>query len=149
MPVNLIANSKITRHSNAVAAGTTVITPSAAIDMAGYESVTFLVPFGAISAGAVTSIEVHCSSDNGVVDTFTALVGSKVVVTDADDNKVASIDVIRPPERYVKCIVNRATANAVVDAIIAIQTGANLLPVTAEATTVGNEVHQAPAEGAA
>lgn len=149
MPFNLVANSKITRHSNAVAAGTSVITPSTAIDMAGYESVTFLVAFGTITAGAVTSIEVHCSSDGGAVDTYTALAGSNVAVTDANDNKIAAIDVIRPPERYVKCIVNRATQNAVVDAIIAIQTGAKSLPVTADATIVGNEVHQSPAEGAA
>jgi hypothetical protein len=149
MPLNLVANSKITRHSNAVAAGQTVITPGTAIDMAGFESVTFLVAFGAITASAVTSIEVHCSSDDGAGDAYTALAGSNVVVTDANDNKVAAIDVIRPPERYVKCIVNRATADAAVDAIIAIQTGAKSLPVTADATIVGNEVHQSPAEGAA
>lgn len=149
MPLNLVANSKITRHSNAVAAGQTVITPDTAIDMAGFESVTFLVAFGEITASAVTSIEVHCSSDDGEEDAYTALAGSNVVVTDANDNKVAAIDVIRPPERYVKCIVNRADEDAAVDAIIAIQTGAKKLPVTADATIVGNEVHQSPAEGAA
>ena len=149
MPSNLVANSKIVRHSNAVAAGTSTITPSAAIDMAGFESVTFLVAFGTITASAVTSIEVHCSSDDGVGDSYTAMLGTNVAVADTDDNLVAVVDVVRPAERYVKCIVNRGTANAVVDGIIAIQTGAKSLPVTADATTVGNEVHQAPAEGTA
>lgn len=149
MPINLLANSKITRHSNAVAAGVTTITPVTAIDMAGYDSCTFLVAFGVIDASAVTSIEVHCSSDDGAVDTYTAVLGTNVVVSATDDNKIASIDVVRPPERYLKCIVNRATADSTVDAIIAIQTGAKALPVTADTTTVGNEVHQSPAEGAA
>lgn len=149
MPSNLVANSKITRHSDAVAAGTTVITPSAGIDMAGFESITFIVAFGTITASAVTSIEVHCSSDDGAVDTYTAIAGSNVTVAATDDNKLAIVDVVRPPNQWVKCIVNRGTANAVVDGIIAIQTGPKTLPVTASSTTVGNEVHQQPAEGAA
>lgn len=149
MPVNLIANSKIIRHSNAVAGGTTVITPDSGIDMSGFESVTFLVAFGAIAPTAVTSIEVHCSSDDGYMDPYTAIAGSNEAITDANDNLVAAIDIVRPPERYVKCIVNRGTANAAVDAIVAIQTGSKKLPVSASATTVGNEVHQQPAEGTA
>jgi hypothetical protein len=46
--------------------------------------------------------------------------------------------------------VDRGTANAVIDGIIAIQYNANVEPVTHDSTTVvGSEFHHAPAEGTA
>lgn len=149
MPTGVLNNCKITKHNNAAAAGTSVITPSAGIDMAGYENCLFLASFGTITTGAVTSIEVHGSDDDGAVDTYTALLGTNVVVADDKDNKIVTVEVLKPTCRYLKCIVNRATQNAVLDGIIAIQTAPRSLPVTASSTTVGNEVHGSPAEGAA
>lgn len=150
--MNLSKNAKITRHSNAVAAGTSTITPSSGIDMANFESCIFIVSMGTITASAVTSIEVHASSDDGASDSYTALTGTNVAIAADDDNQVFYVEVHKPvpSNRYLKCIVNRATANAVLDGIIAIQTGAKKLPVTHDSTTVGGgELHVSPAEGTA
>jgi len=144
--MNLLNNNKLTRVNNAVAAGTTDV-ESASVDMKSFESVTFLVAFGAITATAVTSVKVQQSADDS---TFNDLAGTGVTVADDDDNQVVAVEVHAPLDRYVRCVVDRGTANAVVDGIIASQSGPDAAPVTHDATTVvDTEVHHAPAEGTA
>ncbi len=148
--MNLSGDVKITRHSDAVAAGATVITPSGGIDMQNFEGCLFIAALGTIVAGAATSIEVHQSSDDGSADAYTALLGSKVTIADDDDDKVFWVDVWRPRERYIKLIVNRATQNATLDGIVALQYAPRSKPITHDATTVGGgELHVSPAEGTA
>lgn len=147
MAFQLSKNSKLTRHSNAVAAGTTDVEPTG-IDTAGFESCLFAVSFGTITSGAVTSIKLQQSTDNS---SFADLEGTAVTVADTDDNKVFWLDIHRPRERYIRCVVDRGTANAVVDSILAIQyNGVRVAPPTHDATTVGGgEAHSSPAEGTA
>lgn len=147
--MNFGKDSKITVLSNAVAAGTTDI-DSGSIDMQDFENVIFLIQFGAITSGAVTSVKAQQSSDDGSSDSFADLEGTGQTVADTDDDKLFGIEIIRPRERYVKAIVDRATQNAVVESIIAIQYNARKLPTTHDATTVGGfETHDSPAEGTA
>ena len=55
-----------------------------------------------------------------------------------------------PQERCLRCVIDRGTANAVIDGVIALQYLAKTEPVTHDATTVvGSEFHHAPAEGIA
>jgi len=137
---------KTTRVSNAVAAGTSDI-DSSSVDMRGYEGVRFTVLFGTITAAAVTSIKAARSTDDSA---FNDLLGTAITVADDDDNKAFVLDVWRPGERYVRCTVDRATQNAVVDGIIAEQYGPRVLAPTNDATTVGGqEVHASPGEGTA
>ncbi|NQU38201.1 MAG: hypothetical protein HQ526_11490 [Actinobacteria bacterium] len=146
---NLTKQGKVTRVSNAVVAGTTDIN-SSSIDMQGFDAVTFYVCFGAITASAVTSVKAQQSSDDAAADAFADLLGTGITVADDDDNQVVALEVNEPRERYVRCVVDRGTANAVVDSIIAVQTRAGVEPVTHDSTTVvGSEWHHAPAEGTA
>jgi len=146
--MNLTKDSKFTRVSNAVAAGTSTIN-SGIIDMLGYESVTFQVCFGAIVASAVTSVKAQqdtAAAMGGAAD----LLGTSITVADDDDNGVILLEVHAPRERYVRCVVSRATQNSTVDSIVAIQTGPKEAPVTQDATSVaGHEFHLAPAQGTA
>jgi len=145
--MNLSKNCKITRHSNAVAAGTTDITPSSGIDMQGFEGCLFIVEMGTITSSAVTSIKVQQSADDS---SYADLEGTSVTIADDDDNQIFYIDVIKPSDRYLKLIVDRGTANAVVDGITAIQYGARKAPTTHDSTTVGGgETHVSPDEGTA
>lgn len=146
--VNLGKNVKITRVSNAVAAGTTDVNCST-LDMQGWEGVMFIAGFGAITATAVTSIKAQQGAESDLSDAAD-LEGTGVSVADDDDNQLAWLDIYRPTERYVRAVVDRGTANAVIDFVIAIQYGAKKAPVTHDATTVsGGEVHVSPAEGTA
>lgn len=146
---NLAKNCKIQRVKVAQAAGTSDIT-SDAVDMQGFEACMFIVEFGAIVSGAVTSVKAQQSSDNGSSDTYADLTGTSVTVADTDDNKVAYLDVVRPKERYLKCIVDRGTQNATVDSMLAILYNPRVKPPTHDSSTVlGGEVHVSPAEGTA
>lgn len=132
-----------------VAAGTTDLT-SEAVDMAGFEGVRFICGFGAITAGAATSVKAQQSSDDGASDAYADLEGTAITVADDDDNQVTIIDVFRPRERYLKHVVDRGTQNAVVDFLIAELYGARQEPTTDDtATVVAREVHLSPAEGTA
>lgn len=148
---NLSNAIDIIRHNNAAAAATTDVTPSTAVDMAGYEGCIFIFLFGTITSGAVTSCKVQQSSDSGgSPDGFSDLEGSAVTVADDDDNQVVVIDVYRPTKRYLLGIIDRGTQNAVVDGILAIPYGARTQPVPhSSATVVSVEVHASPDEGTA
>ena len=146
--MNLSKNTKLTRVSNAVAAGTTDIN-STVIDMQNFEGVQFLVAFGAITAGAVTSIKVQQGAQSDLSDAAD-LEGTAVAVADDDDNKLFYLDVFRPRERYVRLVVDRETQNAVLDGIFAQQYGPRTMPTIHDSTTVGGgETHASPAEGTA
>lgn len=146
MANNISNQIKTTRVMNAVAAGTTDQN-SSSVDMSNFEGVRFIAAFGAITAGAVTSVKVAQSADDTNWDD---LLGSAVTVADDDDNQVVVIDVWRPIDRYIRCTIDRGTQNAVIDGVIAEQYGARVLPTTDDSTTVvSREIHTSPAEGTA
>lgn len=139
---------KVTRVMNAVAAGTSDQN-SSVIDMQGWDGVTFIAAFGAITSGAVTSVKVQQGTDGTVTDAAD-LEGTAVTVADDDDNQVAIVEVYRPRERYVRLVVDRGTQNAVIDGVIAIQYNGRKQPSTHDSTTViSAESHNSPAEGTA
>ncbi len=140
---------KVIRVMNGVVAGTSDQT-SSAIDTAGYDGVKIYTLFGEITGGAVTSVKVQQSSDDGSVDTYADLEGTSITVADDDDNQLVVHDIYRPRERYLKVVVDRHTQNAVIDGIVAVLYGARSLPPTNDATTVvSREFHASPAEGTA
>lgn len=141
---------KVTRVSNAVAAGTTDIEASS-VNMAGWDGVVFVALFGTLTATQVTTLKAQQSSDDGVADGFSDLAGTATgPMADDDDNQVAMLDIVRPGKQYVRPVIDRGTANAVVDGILAIQYRARSVPTTQDATTVAfTEQHHAPAEGTA
>lgn len=141
---NLSANVKITKVKAATAAGTTDIN-SDSVDMQGFDGVLFFTTFGVITASAVTSIQADQSSDDS---SFNALLGTKVVVAADDDNQTFFLDIVRPGKRYLRLTVDRATQNAVVGEIYAIQYRARSKGITQNVTDkVTGELHISPAEG--
>ncbi len=136
---NLTKAAKLTRVINATAAGTGDINGSI-IDMKGFDAVTFIVGFGAITAGALTSIKAQHGSASDLSDAAD-IKATLISVADTDDNKLVALE-IEPTERYCRVVVSRGTANAVVDFATAQQTKAHSEPVTHDASTViGSEYH--------
>lgn len=144
--MNLTTFGKLTRVVDATAAGTTDVNGTV-VDMKGFDACTFIVGFGTITVAAVSGIHVQqgeLANGSDMAD----LVGTSVSVADTADNQIVAVEVTQPRERYLRVVVDRATANAVIDFGIAIQTSAQVEPVTHDATTVvGAEHHLAPAEG--
>lgn len=142
-------HTKITRVLNAVAAGTSTQT-SSAIDMAGFDGVRFIVSLGAVTSTGVPAVKASdCDTTGGSYNDILGSLGTAYTAS-TDDNKVWVIDIFRPTHRFVKCIVTRATANAVIDGIIAEQYGARFQPKTDDATTaLGRKVLSSPIDGTA
>lgn len=147
--MNLSTSGKVTRVVNGVSAGQAT-NNGTAVDMKGFDSVTFYVLIGAIASTGTVEVKAQQSSDNGSSDAFSDLEGSAITYTDADDNKVVVLEIANPQKRYVRPVVTTATANGVIDGCIAVQTAADAEPVTHSSTTVLEAaLLHAPAEGTA
>lgn len=127
------------------AAGTSAIN-STAIDMGGYGAVCFIVQFGAIVAGAATSIKAQ-QDTTAAMSTAQDLAGSNQTIADTDDDKVFYVDIREPSKDFLRLVVSRATQNATCSAI-AVLYRARVKPVT-HGTGVAGETFIRPAEGAA
>lgn len=146
---NLLKEVKLTRVMNAVAAGVTSQN-SAILDMSGWDGVTFMAMLGTLTATQVTSLKAQqgqAANLSDAADLAGTLVGP---LADTDSNKCLVLDVYRPLDRYVRCVLGRGTANAVIDGIVAIQYRGRKSPVSQDTTTIAfNEQHISPAEGTA
>jgi hypothetical protein len=135
----LSTSVKPIRVSNAVAAGTTAVNTTA-VDCANADGVRFTVMFGALTANQVTSVKLQGGSlANGadaadLLDSETGTVIRTANLADADTNRTAVVEVYKPKVRYVRAVVNRATANAVIDGVLAELILRNPLAYTADAT---------------
>jgi hypothetical protein len=149
--MNLSKQAKWTRVSNAVAAGTSEI-DSAVINMSDFEGVVFAVAFGTITSGAATTVKLQQSlvgDGTGMSD----IAGSHITVADTADNTLVLSDLFQVDSTaggYLRCVVTRATQNAVVDSITAIQYQPRNKPPVQDATTVSSTLFlQSPALGTA
>jgi len=147
---NLSRSGKVTRVMNPVAAGQAT-NLSSAIDMQGFDSAVFYVSVSTIvSTGTVTCKLQGSANESASPDDYVDLKGTAVAYTDADDNKVAVLEIDHPGYRYLRCVVTTATANGTIDGVIAVQHKAKSEPVTHDSTTVvGSEYHLAPGAGTA
>lgn len=140
------------RVMNAVAAGTSDQN-SSSVDMAsdgGWDGVRFIFLAGTLTSSQVTKLKAQVSSDDGGSDDFSDLASSaSTAMADADSNKMIILDIQRPPKRYVRCVVDRGTANCVIDGVIAEMYRGRNLPSTIDSTTSSRTLLAAPAEGTA
>jgi hypothetical protein len=139
MQSHLIDDIAVDRVMNAVAAGTTDQNGSG-VDLGadgGYDGVLFIALFGTLTANQVTQLKAQQSSDDGSSDAYTDIAGSQGdALADTDGNDMLVLDIFRPEERYVRPVVERGTANAVIDGVIAIRYRAKERPVTQGATVI-------------
>jgi hypothetical protein len=130
--------------ATAGAAGTTAVN-GATVDMANFEEIMILVPFGAIVSGAVTSIKWQ---EGSTTSPTTDVAGTNITVADTDDDTTKVLRIIKPRSRYGRVVVTRGTQNATVGAIYYILSGDRTLPAVDDTTVVG-ETHISPAAGTA
>ncbi|MCW5777452.1 MAG: hypothetical protein KIS87_13530 [Phycisphaeraceae bacterium] len=137
------------RCLNAVAAGTTVQNGTG-VNLAGFDGVLFVLGVGALTANQVTALKAQQSSDNASADAYDDLEGTLVgPLLDADGNKLLILDVYRPEKQWVRPVVNRATANAVIDFVLAIPYCSRGVPTSYGSTVAATKAVVTPAEGTA
>lgn len=137
---DLLFDSKIIRVSNAVAAGTSDVNCTA-VDMSDCEGVLFLAAFGTLTANQVTQI--YAQEDDVVGMGNAANLTGTIVGPLADNasNKCLALAIHRPLKQFCRCVVDRGTANAVIDAVFAIKYGMKWKPAAADATLYAAETH--------
>ena len=143
---SLLKDAKFSVSELAAAAATTDLTGEF-FDMTGFEAITFVLNTGTLTDTGTISLDVYentAASTSGAVaitaSSTTALTGA----SNNGDGKLFIAERIRPTKRYVYAVINRGTANCVVNSCIAIQYGAANTPVTqgsdvaASASSAGN-----------
>lgn len=141
--MNLVTSTKLTRVKNAIAAGNGDTVLSDVIDTKGLDSVTFLVALGTTGNGSVKLQQNHLNDSN----TFADLAGTSVTLDANSASKLVAIEVVRPQERYLRAaVVRAANSNSAIDGIVALQTGADVEPVTQSTTVLAATVLPSPSE---
>lgn len=130
------------------AAGLTDVN-GAGVDLQGYEGCLFILGFGTITVNGVQGLKAQASDDDGSGDAYSDLAGTLVAAADTDDDKLVVLDVHKPAKRWIRPVVERATANSVIDLVIAIPYGAMKKPTVTHADVANSEIHASPAEGTA
>ncbi|AMV20415.1 hypothetical protein [Planctomyces sp. SH-PL14] len=125
---------KVTRVNNAAAAAQTAVNATG-VDMAGWDGVLFIALLGTLTTTHATSLKAQQSSDNAAADDYSDIAGSSTGnMADGDSNKIILLDVFRPTKQYVRPVLVRGTANAVLDGILAIQYAGRDIPITQGST---------------
>ena len=128
---------KLQRVLSATAAGLTNVNTSS-VDLQNKDGARFIVAFGALTATQVTSVKLQGSTDNStwsdLLDPDTGTVITTGNLADGDSNKVVSLEVYKCKRRYVRAVVIRGTANAVIDGAWAEIPQRNKLPMTIDTT---------------
>lgn len=117
------------------AAAATTDIEGTVVDMKGFDWVLFIAHVGTLTAGQVTTLEAHGGSAADGSDA-TQITGASQAFADGDSDKCAGVAVIRPQVRYVRPILDRGTANAVLNSIITIKGRGSKLPVTQGAASM-------------
>ena len=114
--------------------------------MKGFDAVTFIALLGDVLDTAVLTLQAQQGDQSdgsdatnlaGVLATFTA------DATSADNNMLA-VEIARPTKRYVRVTLARATANAAVDGIVAVQSSPAEAPVVQDASVLATDFALSP-----
>lgn len=145
--MSILRDCAIVRVMTSQVAGTSDTLSSDIIDTSGYDGVTFLYALGDVTNTAVLTFRVQQNTANSTSGMATVLGDVAATAGASDyDNKLIVREVYRPQERYLRAQIVRATANAVVDGIIAILWKGRNSPVTQGSTVVGSDFRASPAE---
>jgi hypothetical protein len=135
----LTTSVKPIRVANATSAGSTAVNTSF-VDCLNADGVRFVALLGALTVNQVTSMKLQGATlANGadVADLLASETGTVITTTamaDGDTNKTLVVEVYKPKVRYIRAVVNRATANAVIDGVVAELVLRNPLSYTADVT---------------
>ena len=136
--INLAHDMKVVVLDGATIAGQgDVISP--VIDMQGFESVALIAITGDVTVASVLTLTAQAGDESDGSDAAD-LAAAATFTADATsaDEKALIVDLHRPRSQFVRAKLGRATANAAVNALLAVLYNAGSKPVTADATVVAS-----------
>ena len=146
---NLLTDVVVEKICNYTSAATDATTDCTIVDMAGYDEVTFICALGTVTNTAVVTFQIgqYTASVSGsmVVSTATSGAITSDGTTIALSNKMLILTVTKPKYRYLEAQVVKATANVVIDSVIAIKSKARNRGTSQSSTHVySSAVHASP-----
>jgi hypothetical protein len=131
------------RVANATVAGTTAI-KSTGVDMNACgtpcQGVRAIALLGALTANQVTRLKLQHSDDDVDGNYVDVASTGTPYAADADGNKLLITDLFKPRKRYVRAVLERGTANAVLDGIIIELYLPQMKPTPLSATVSGRAI---------
>lgn len=138
---SILKNCFIEKGLNYTAAGTGDTLNSDIFDLQGYDSILLVATTGDVTNTAVGTLKAYIGDNAALSDGAYATSTAEFTATATSaDNKIVVLDVVKPGKRYVRADFVRATANIVVENIIAIKYNAKTYPVTQGADVVDSDI---------
>lgn len=134
---NLLNSVETIRVANASAAAQTDV-EGASVDTAGAIGVRFTAALGDVTTGSV--LELRAEGRDSSDDAWAALEGAITFTAGASDadNTLLILDVVRSEYRYVRAVLERGSANAIVDGVFADVYGVTVTPVEQGSTVLAS-----------
>ena len=117
------------------------------IDTAGFQGVALVVQFATIAASGVNSIKAQAGDASDLSDAAD-IAGTSQAVAVTDDDEIRIIDIVKPPGRYVRVVIDKDATNACAESAVAHLYDPDAQPTTVPSTSAG-ELHVSPAYGTA
>lgn len=147
MHMNFLYDCKVVPVEPYAAAGQSTLTTDV-VDMQGFDSVAFIAYLGDVSDTSVLTLTAKTNTANSTSSPTPTTLAQTVTFTagasNADD-KLLVLDLHKPRDRYVFATLARATANAVLNGIIAVLYNADQKPVTQDASVIASAHENDPA----
>lgn len=112
------------------------------LDLQNCDSAIGICELGDVTNGAVVSLKAYTGDNSALTDGAYETVYATVTATATSaDNKLLVLDVVKPGKRYCRFDVVRATANAVVDGVVALRYNNRVIPVTQGTDVIDSEIN--------
>jgi hypothetical protein len=147
--MNLSKDCKVSQVLGYFAAGTTLRT-SSIIDMQDYEGVMFIACLGTLIAGG--TLDVYAQENTANATSGMARIPASTTPLAVTAGMAAMtqscilVDIFQPNKEFIQCNIAPATQNAVILGIVAIQYRGKFKPSTQDASVIGTNFFQSPAE---
>src|SRR5574343_611969 len=139
--LSLLKEGKFDKCLVATVAGTGDTLNGDILDMQGFDSVCFIAILGDVANTSVITLKAMSgSAANLAGGAYKTAIATVTATATSGDDKLLVLDVVKTNERYIRPDLVRATANAVVDSIIAIRYNADNVPVTQGSDVVHNNI---------
>lgn len=138
---SLLKDTKIDAVMNTQAAGTDDTLNGDILDMQGFDGVCFICKTGDVTDTSVITLKSYEGDESDVSDgAYNTVAATVTADATSGDDKLLILDVKGFTQRYVRADVVRATANAVIEAVIAVRYNARTLPTTQGTDVVDSDL---------
>lgn len=139
---SLLKAAKIDRVMTAQGAGTNDTLSGDILDLQNCDSVIAIAELGDVANTAVVSLKAYTGDNAALSDgAYETLYATVTATATSADNKLLVLDIVKPGKRYCRFDIVRATANAVVDGVVALRYNNRVIPVTQGADVVDSELN--------